>query len=160
MAVKIRLMRVGKKKQPTLPRRRRRRPFARATAGSSRSSASTRRARSRRSSASTPSGAVHWLRKGAQPTEQVAKLLEITGVWDAYKDATGKDAAAKPAPRTPQGEDAEAGRRSTGARAGARAGAAAASRGRARGRRAARPTSAAADEPPTRRRRPNDATTT
>src|SRR5262249_59180048 len=41
--------------------------------------------------------ALHWLGHGAQPTEEVAKLLEITGVWDAYKSAHGgKDPAAKP----------------------------------------------------------------
>ena len=84
LAVKIRLMRVGKKKQPTYrvvvadarsPRDGR----------SSRSSASTRRARSRRSSTIDDERSLHWLRSGAQPTEQVGKLLEITGVWDAYK---------------------------------------------------------------------------
>src|SRR5262245_42006399 len=46
--------------------------------------------------------AVHWLRHGAQPTETVAKILEVAGVWDAYKTATGKDAAAKPKPKTPK----------------------------------------------------------
>ena len=46
--------------------------------------------------------AVHWLQQGAQPTEQVAKILDYTGVWDAFKEATGKDAAAKPAPRAPK----------------------------------------------------------
>ena len=40
--------------------------------------------------------ALHWLRVGAQPTEQVGKLLEISGVWAAYKEAVGKDAASKP----------------------------------------------------------------
>jgi small subunit ribosomal protein S16 len=29
--------------------------------------------------------AVHWLRTGAQPTDRVRKLLEITGAWDDYK---------------------------------------------------------------------------
>ena len=33
---------------------------------------------------------------GAQPTESAAKLLQIAGVWDAYKDANGKVAASKP----------------------------------------------------------------
>src|SRR5690349_17051516 len=46
--------------------------------------------------------ALHWLRVGAQPTEQVGKLLEITGVWAAYKDAVGKEAAVKPKPKTPK----------------------------------------------------------
>src|SRR5438105_10701034 len=44
--------------------------------------------------------ALHWLRNGAQPTEEAAKLLEITGVWDAYTEATGKAPAAKPKPKT------------------------------------------------------------
>ena len=46
--------------------------------------------------------AVSWLQKGAQPTEQAAKVLSIAGVWDAYKSTTGRDAAAKPAPKTPK----------------------------------------------------------
>src|SRR6476659_27219 len=46
--------------------------------------------------------ALHWLKVGAQPTEQVGKLLEITGVWDAYKADVGKDAAAKPKAKTPK----------------------------------------------------------
>src|SRR5690349_202569 len=46
--------------------------------------------------------ALHWLRVGAQPTEQVGKLLEISGVWAAYKDAVGKDAASKPKAKTPK----------------------------------------------------------
>ena len=50
----------------------------------------------------------HWLQKGAQPTEQAAKLLEIAGVWDAYKSATGKDAAAKPKPKTPKAKTVKA----------------------------------------------------
>src|SRR4051812_21444807 len=40
--------------------------------------------------------ALHWLNAGAQPTESAAKLLQISGVWDAYKDANGKVAASKP----------------------------------------------------------------
>src|SRR5690242_18550381 len=46
--------------------------------------------------------AVSWLQKGAQPTEQAAKVLSIAGVWDAYRTATGHDAKAKPAPKTPK----------------------------------------------------------
>jgi small subunit ribosomal protein S16 len=46
--------------------------------------------------------ALHWLRVGAQPTEQVGKLLEITGVWAAFKDAVGKESAVKPKPKTPK----------------------------------------------------------
>ena len=44
--------------------------------------------------------ALHWLRNGAQPTEEAAKLLEISGVWDAYAQATGKAAAARPKPKS------------------------------------------------------------
>jgi small subunit ribosomal protein S16 len=29
--------------------------------------------------------AVHWLRVGAQPTERVQKLLEVSGAWDDFK---------------------------------------------------------------------------
>jgi small subunit ribosomal protein S16 len=29
--------------------------------------------------------AVHWLRNGAQPTDRVRKLLEISGAWNDYK---------------------------------------------------------------------------
>src|ERR1700712_1946706 len=51
--------------------------------------------------------ALHWLKVGAQPTEQVGKLLEITGVWDAYKADVGKDAAAKPKAKTPKATKVE-----------------------------------------------------
>jgi small subunit ribosomal protein S16 len=46
--------------------------------------------------------AVSWLQKGAQPTESAAKVLQIAGVWDAYKSSAGRDAAAKPAAKTPK----------------------------------------------------------
>jgi small subunit ribosomal protein S16 len=29
--------------------------------------------------------ALAWLRKGAQPTEPVQKLLKVSGVWDQFK---------------------------------------------------------------------------
>jgi small subunit ribosomal protein S16 len=29
--------------------------------------------------------ALHWLRNGAQPTERVQKLLEISGAWGEYQ---------------------------------------------------------------------------
>jgi small subunit ribosomal protein S16 len=44
--------------------------------------------------------AVAWLQKGAQPTEQAAKVLTIAGVWEQYRTTTGRDAAAKPAQKT------------------------------------------------------------
>jgi small subunit ribosomal protein S16 len=46
--------------------------------------------------------ALHWLNQGAQPTESAAKILEISGVWDEYKEAAGKVAAAKPKAKTPK----------------------------------------------------------
>jgi small subunit ribosomal protein S16 len=44
--------------------------------------------------------ALHWLNAGAQPTESAAKLLQIAGVWDAYKESNGKVAAARPKVKT------------------------------------------------------------
>jgi small subunit ribosomal protein S16 len=34
--------------------------------------------------------AVNWMQKGAQPTDRVRKLLEISGAFAAYKVATGR----------------------------------------------------------------------
>lgn len=35
--------------------------------------------------------ALHWLRQGAQPTEQVLNIMKIEGVWDTFKSgAKGK----------------------------------------------------------------------
>jgi small subunit ribosomal protein S16 len=41
--------------------------------------------------------AVAWLKKGAQPTDRVAKLLEITGAWEQFKTGVAP-AAPKPPP--------------------------------------------------------------
>jgi small subunit ribosomal protein S16 len=101
LAVKIRLMRVGKKKQPSY----------RVVVSDARSPRDGRfievlgqyAPRAEPSVITIDSDrAVHWLRVGAQPTEQVGKLLEITGVWAAYKEATGKDSVAKPKAKTPK----------------------------------------------------------
>jgi small subunit ribosomal protein S16 len=46
--------------------------------------------------------AIHWLKNGAQPTEQTAKLLEVTGVWERYENEVGKPAGAKPKPIVPK----------------------------------------------------------
>ena len=98
MAVKIRLMRVGKKKQPTY----------RVVVADARSPRDGRfieilgqyEPRHDPSKISVDTDRiVHWLQHGAQPTEQVAKILEVAGIWDAFKTATGKEAAAKPKPR-------------------------------------------------------------
>ncbi len=101
MAVKIRLMRVGKKKQPTY----------RVVVADARSPRDGRfieiigqYAPRQEPSAVTIDNAraVHWLRNGAQPTEGAAKLLQISGAWDEYRQETGKAAAAKPKAKTPK----------------------------------------------------------
>ena len=95
MAVKIRLMRVGKKKQPSY----------RVVVTDSRSPRDGRfievigqyAPRAEPSVVAIDSDrALHWLKVGAQPTEQAGKLLEIAGVWAAYKADVGKDAVVKP----------------------------------------------------------------
>ena len=84
MAVKIRLMRMGKKKQPTY----------RVVAADARSPRDGRfieilgtyQPRQEPSVILIDNAkAVSWLQKGAQPTETVAKLLKITGAWDQFK---------------------------------------------------------------------------
>ncbi len=94
MAVKLRLMRMGKKKQPTY----------RVVA------AESRKARNGRfieivgtyNPRLEPSlieidneRALHWLRHGAQPSERVQKLLAISGAWEEF---TGEAGPAKDAP--------------------------------------------------------------
>ena len=53
--------------------------------------------------------AVEWLKKGVQPTEAVAKLLDISGVTSKFKVSAGKihTVGAKPAP-APAAEEASA----------------------------------------------------
>jgi small subunit ribosomal protein S16 len=101
LAVKIRLMRVGKKKQPTY----------RVVVADERSPRDGRfieiigqYAPRQEPSLVTIDNerALHWLNNGAQPTESASKLLEISGVWDEYKQAHGKVAAAKPKAKTPK----------------------------------------------------------
>jgi small subunit ribosomal protein S16 len=101
LAVKIRLMRVGKKKQPSY----------RVVVTDSRSPRDGRfievvgqyAPRAEPSVVTIDSErALHWLKVGAQPTEQVGKLLEITGVWAAYKEAVGKEAVARPKAKAPK----------------------------------------------------------
>ena len=81
MAVKLRLMRMGKKKQPTY----------RVVAADSRSPRDGRFIESFGTYAprEDPPGvkidnakAVDWLRKGAQPTETVQRLLKQSGAWE------------------------------------------------------------------------------
>ncbi|MDX1448476.1 MAG: 30S ribosomal protein S16 [Acidimicrobiia bacterium] len=55
--------------------------------------------------------AIDWLKKGAQPTEAVRKLLEISGAMSRYKVASGKIhtvAAKAPAAPAPAAEEAPA----------------------------------------------------
>jgi small subunit ribosomal protein S16 len=54
--------------------------------------------------------AIDWLKKGAQPTEAVRKLLEISGAMSRYKVASGKihTVAAKAPTPAPLAEDAGA----------------------------------------------------
>lgn len=84
MAVKIRLMRMGKKKQPTY----------RVVVADSRSPRDGRFIEiiGHYGPRQDPSvinidgdKALSWLRKGAQPTEQVQKLLTVTGVWAQFE---------------------------------------------------------------------------
>ena len=103
MSVKIRLMRVGKKKQPSY----------RVVVADERSPRDGRfieiigqyAPRQEPSLINIDSDrALHWLSNGAQPTEGAAKLLEIAGVFDAYQQAHGKVAAAKPKAKTPKAQ--------------------------------------------------------
>ena len=87
MAVKLRLMRMGKKKQPTY----------RVVAADSRSPRNGRFIETLGTYAPRldPPGvtidsekAVDWLRKGAQPTETVQRLLQQTGAWQEFRGET------------------------------------------------------------------------
>ena len=84
--VKLRLMRMGKTKQPTY----------RIVAADARSPRNGRFIEivghydPRREPSTVVidnDKAVAWLRKGAQPTETVRKLLVISGAWDEFKGA-------------------------------------------------------------------------
>jgi small subunit ribosomal protein S16 len=92
MAVKLRLMRVGKKKQPTY----------RLVAADARSPRDGRFIEivgiyDPRTEPSTVridnDKAVGWLQRGAQPTEPARKLLEISGAWAQYTGAAAAPAA-------------------------------------------------------------------
>jgi small subunit ribosomal protein S16 len=84
VAVKLRLMRMGKTKQPTY----------RIVAADGRSPRNGRfieivgtyRPREDPSGITVDNAkAVDWLRKGAQPTERVQRLLQQSGAWDEFK---------------------------------------------------------------------------
>ena len=87
MAVKLRLKRMGKKKQPTY----------RVVAADSRSPRDGRfiEAIGVYDPRAEPSvveidndKAVAWLRQGAQPSEVVEKLLKVSGAWEQFKGAS------------------------------------------------------------------------
>ncbi len=101
MSVKLRLMRVGKKKQPTY----------RIVAADSRSPrdgrfievVGTYEPRADPSIVNVKSEkAIGWLSKGAQPTETVKKLLQISGVWAEFES---QRPAAKPPRERPSRAD-------------------------------------------------------
>ena len=86
MAVKLRLTRVGKTKQPQY----------RIVAADSRSPrdgrfiqiVGTYNPRTEPSTVTVDNAkAVKWLMDGAQPTERVKKLLEVSGAWDEFTAA-------------------------------------------------------------------------
>ncbi len=101
MAVKLRLMRMGKKKQPTY----------RVVAADSRKARNGRfiEALGFYDPRRDPSvieidndKAVAWLRNGAQPTERVEKLLKISGAWT---DFSGEQVDATPPAPSPVAEE-------------------------------------------------------
>ena len=98
MAVKLRLMRMGKKKQPTY----------RLVASDARSPrdgrfieiVGTYDPRSEPSVVRIDNEkAVGWLRNGAQPTETARKLLEISGAWGEFKGAGASAGTSAGAPK-------------------------------------------------------------
>jgi small subunit ribosomal protein S16 len=112
VAVKLRLVRMGKKKQPTY----------RLVAADSRSPRDGRflevlgTYEPRGASRAQPETvlkvdndkAVQWLQRGAQPTERVEKLLKASGAWATYTGTAGAEPAAAqpPAPAAPAAEPA------------------------------------------------------
>ncbi len=89
MAVKIRLIRMGKKKQPVY----------RVVVADGRTPRDGRYIEQigRYDPRQEPTlieidneKAVDWLRKGAQPTEPVRRLLEVSGAWARFKVAKGE----------------------------------------------------------------------
>jgi len=94
VAVKLRLMRMGKKKQPTY----------RVVAADSRSPrdgrfieiVGTYEPRAEPSVVKIDSAkAVRWLSQGAQPTDTVQKLLQISGAWAEFQASAGPGASTK-----------------------------------------------------------------
>ena len=106
MSVKIRLMRVGKKKQPSY----------RVVVADGRSPRDGRYIEiiGHYQPRQEPSGfdieeekVLGWLQKGAQPTEQVHKLLVGAGIWETYESSRSSESnAAKVAARRAKGHAA------------------------------------------------------
>ena len=86
MAVKLRLMRMGKTKQPTYR-------LVAADARSPRDGrfieiVGTYQPRHEPSTINIDNDkCVKWLQQGAQPTERVEKLLKLSGAWDQFQSA-------------------------------------------------------------------------
>jgi small subunit ribosomal protein S16 len=94
MAVKLRLMRMGKTKQPTY----------RVVAADARAPrdgrfieiVGTYQPRSEPSVINIETEkVVKYLRNGAQPTDRVKKLLELSGAWSAFEESKAAAKAAK-----------------------------------------------------------------
>ena len=108
--VKIRLMRVGKKKQPSY----------RVVVADARSPRDGRIIESigNYQPRLEPSGvvidndrAVYWLERGAQPSEQVKKLLQLTGAWSTFSGEPAPAGMQQPqaaSPGTPKATPAKA----------------------------------------------------
>jgi small subunit ribosomal protein S16 len=115
--VKIRLMRVGKKKQPTY----------RVVVADSRSPRDGRYIEiiGQYQPRQDPSffviddeKALGWLRQGAQPTEQVHRLLVGAGIWEQYEtERSSQSQAARTAVAKSKGADAARAEREAAARA-------------------------------------------
>ena len=107
MAVRLRLMRMGKKKQPTY----------RIVAADSRAPRNGRFIEivGTYQPRLEPSGikvdnakAVEWLRKGAKPTDTVEKLLKVSGAWQHFTDGTTPEPGEGAAATAAEPEAAEA----------------------------------------------------
>ena len=119
MSVKIRLMRMGKKKQPSY----------RVVVADGRSPRDGRyieiighyQPRHEPSSFEIDGDKVlAWLHQGAQPTEQVHRLLVSAGIWEAYESSRGsRSLAARNAERKAKGQAAARERAAAAAKAAA-----------------------------------------
>ena len=107
VAVRLRLMRMGKKKQPTY----------RVVAADARSPrdgrfieiVGTYNPRIEPSEIKIDNAkAVGWLREGAQPSERVKKLFEVSGAWSAFEAGTTKEELEAAAVKAAEAEKAEA----------------------------------------------------